>query len=67
MEFLAKDSKGDTCPMLCLSDSIRHDDPSMQQLLNTIKKAQTLTQPILAVWPLARVLSNTLIIISVQM
>jgi hypothetical protein len=53
--------------MLCLSDSIRHDDPSMQQLLNTIEKAQTLTQLILAVWPLARVLSNTLIIISVQM
>ena len=53
--------------MLCLSDSIRHDDPSMQQLLNTIEKAQALTQLILAVWPLARVLSNTLIIIAVQM
>ena len=53
--------------MLCLSDSIRHDDPSMQQLLNTIERAETLTQLILAVWPLARVLSNTLIIISVQM
>jgi hypothetical protein len=35
--------------MLCFSDSIRHDDPSMQQLLNTIEKAQTLTQLILAV------------------
>ena len=53
--------------MLCFSDSIRHDDPSMQQLPNTIEKVQALTQLILAVWPLARVLSNTLIIISVQM
>jgi hypothetical protein len=67
LEFLAKDSKGDTCQMLCFSDSIRHDDPSMQQLLNTIEKAQALTQLILAVWPLARVLRNTLIITSVQM
>ena len=53
--------------MLCLSDSIRHDDPSIQRLLNTIEKAQRITQFILAVWPLARVLSNTLIITSVQM
>ena len=37
--------------MLCLSDSIRHDDPSVQQLLKTIEEAQTLTQLILAVWP----------------
>ena len=43
--------------MLCLSDSIRHDDPSVQQLLKTIEEAQTLTQLILAVWPLARVLA----------
>ena len=43
--------------MLCLSDSIRHDDPSMQQLLSTIEEAQTLTQLLLAVWPLARVLA----------
>jgi len=47
--------------MLCLSDSIRHDDPSMQQLLNTIEKAQTLTQLILAVWPLARVLARHIV------
>src|SRR5262249_26038999 len=43
--------------MLCLSDSIRHNDPSVQQLLKTIEEAQTLTQLILAVWPLARVLA----------
>ena len=30
--------------MLCLSDSIRHDDPAVQQLLSTIEAAQTLTQ-----------------------
>jgi hypothetical protein len=47
--------------MLCFSDSIRHDDPSMQQLLNTIEKAQTLTQLILAVWPLARVLARHIV------
>src|SRR5215208_3328633 len=55
--ILAKDSKGATFPMLCLSDSIRHDDPCVQQLLRTIEEAQTLAQLILAVWPLARVLA----------
>lgn len=43
--------------MLCLSDSIRHDDPCVQPLLRTIEEAQTLAQLILAVWPLARVLA----------
>jgi len=43
--------------MLCLNDSIRHDDPSVQQLLKPIEEAQTLTQLILAVWSLARVLA----------
>ena len=43
--------------MLCLSDSIQHDDPAVQPLLRTIEEAQTLTQLILAVWPLARVLA----------
>jgi hypothetical protein len=43
--------------MLCLSDSIRHDDPAVQPLLNTVEQAQTLAQLILAVWPLARVLA----------
>src|ERR687886_1396797 len=57
LEFLAKDAKGDAFPMLCLSDSIRHDDPCVQQLLKTIEEAQTLAQLIMAVWPLARVLA----------
>jgi hypothetical protein len=48
-------------PMLCLSDSIRHDDPSVQQLLSTIDEAHTLTQLILAVWPLARVLAQHIV------
>jgi hypothetical protein len=43
--------------MLCLSDSIRQDDPSVQRLLHTVEQAQTLTQLLLAVWPLARVLA----------
>ena len=43
--------------MLCLNDSIRHDDPCVQQVLRTIEEAQTLAQLILAVWPLARVLA----------
>jgi hypothetical protein len=43
--------------MLCLSDSIRHDDPAVQQALSTVEAAQTLTPLILAVWPLARVLA----------
>lgn len=43
--------------MLCLSDSIRHDDPAVQRLLRTIEEAPTLTALILAVWPLARVLA----------
>ena len=47
--------------MLCLSDSIRHDDPAVQQLLRTIEEAHTLTQLILAVWPLARVLARHLV------
>ena len=47
--------------MLCLSDSIRHDDPAVQQLLRTIEEAHTLTQMILAVWPLARVLARHII------
>ena len=47
--------------MRCLHDSIRHDDPSVQQLLRMIEEAQTLTQLILAVWPLARVVALHLI------
>ena len=58
MEVLAKDATGDPLPMLCLSDRIRQEDPSGQELLNTIAKAQTRTPLILAVWPFARVLAR---------
>lgn len=44
--------------MLCLSDSIRYDDPTIQRLLSTIEEAHTLTQLILTVWPLARALAT---------
>lgn len=43
--------------MLCLTDSIRPDDPAVQRLLRTIEEAHTLTALLLAVWPLARVLA----------
>jgi hypothetical protein len=43
--------------MLCLLDSIRDDDPSLQRLLSAVEEAQTLTELLLAVWPLARVLA----------
>jgi hypothetical protein len=40
--------------MLCLLDSIRYDDPSVQRLLSAVEEARTLTELLLAVWPLAR-------------
>lgn len=43
--------------MLCLSDSIRDDDPSVQQVLCAVEAAHTLTELILAAWPLARLLT----------
>ena len=43
--------------MLCLHDSIRYDDPSVQRLLGVVEDAQTLTALMLAVWSLARVLA----------
>ena len=52
-----KDTTGDRFPMLCLTDSIRPDDPAVQRLLRTIEEAHTLTALLLAVWPLARVLA----------
>lgn len=47
--------------MLCLRDSIRYDDPTVQRLLSTIEEAHTLTQLILAVWPLARALATHIV------
>jgi hypothetical protein len=43
--------------MLCLSDRRRYDDPAVQQLLRPIEEAHTLTQLLLAVWPVARILT----------
>jgi hypothetical protein len=39
--------------MLCLHDSIRQDDPDVQQQLATISQAQTLTALVAAAWALA--------------
>src|SRR3989442_3472455 len=47
--------------MLCLSDSIRDDDPSAQRLLCTVEEAHTLPALILAAWSLARVLAIHLV------
>jgi hypothetical protein len=47
--------------MLCLSDSIRHDDPHVQRLLGTVEEAHTLPELVLAVWSLARVLAIPLV------
>ena len=43
--------------MLCLNDSIRYDDPSLQRLLSAVEETHTLTALLLAVWPLARTLA----------
>ena len=43
--------------MLCLNDSIRYDDPSLQRLLSAVEDAHTLTALILAAWQVARVLA----------
>lgn len=43
--------------MLCLIDSIRYDDPALQRLLSAVEEAHTLTELLLAVWPLARILA----------
>jgi hypothetical protein len=43
--------------MLCLLDSIRDDDPSLQRLFCATTEAQTLTELLLAAWPLARLLT----------
>jgi hypothetical protein len=47
--------------MLCLQDSIRDDDPSMQRLLRAVEDAHTLTMVILAAWQVARVLTIHLV------
>ena len=47
--------------MLCLTDSIRHDDPSVQRLLSAVEDAVRLTELLLAVWQLARVVAVHLV------
>ena len=43
--------------MLCLRDSIRDDDPSVQRLLRVLENADSLTALLLAAWQVARVLA----------
>jgi hypothetical protein len=47
--------------MLCLPDSIRDDDPSLQWLLRAVEDASSLTALILATWQVVRVLAVHLI------
>src|SRR5262245_39882774 len=47
--------------MLCLRDSIRHDDPSMQPLLSAVEHAHSLPELILAAWQVARALAVHLV------
>ena len=47
--------------MLCLHDSIRHDDPAVQRLLCAVEDAHSLTDLILAAWQVARVLTVHLV------
>ena len=47
--------------MLCLRDSLRDDDPSLQRLLSAVEDAYTLTEIILAAWQVARVLTVRLV------
>jgi hypothetical protein len=47
--------------MLCLSDSIRHDDPSLQRLLRAMEDADSLTALTLAAWQVARLLAVHLV------
>ena len=47
--------------MLCLRDSIRHDDPSVQRLLRLVVDAHFLTERTLAAWQVARILAVHLI------
>ena len=47
--------------MLCLPDSIRDDDPSMQWLLRVVEDAPSLAALILATWQVARVFAIHLI------
>ena len=47
--------------MLCLYDTIHHDDPALQRLLSAVEDAPSLTALILAAWPVARLLTVHLV------
>jgi hypothetical protein len=47
--------------MLCLNDSIRHHDPSVQRLLSAVEEAHSLTTLVLAAWQVGRLLAVHLI------
>ena len=47
--------------MLCLHNSIRHDEPSLQRRLRAVEDAPTLTTLLLAAWQVARVLPVQLV------
>jgi hypothetical protein len=47
--------------MLCLSDSIRYDDPSVQRLLRMLEDAHSLTELTLTAWQVARIFTVHLI------
>jgi hypothetical protein len=47
--------------MLCLRDSIRDDDPSVQRLLRAMEASPSLTALILAAWQVARLLAVHLV------
>jgi hypothetical protein len=47
--------------MLCLHDSIRHNDPAVQHLLSAVEDAHSLSALILAAWQVARALTVHLV------
>ncbi len=47
--------------MLCLHDSIRHNDPAVQRLLSAVEDAHSLSALILAAWQVARALTVHLV------
>ena len=61
MDSFAKGAKGDCSPMLCLHDSIRPNDPTVQRLLSAVEDAHSLTAFILAAWQVTRVLTIHLV------
>src|SRR5262245_47346510 len=61
VDSFAKGAQGDRCPMRCLHESIRQDDPGVQRLLSAVDAAPSLSALILAAWQVARVLTVHLV------